>query len=182
MPSTSSLFALHAAAVLPSQADAAAEASLWLNGRQLYLGSFNSQARADAHPLKPLLTHSSLAAPLATCCGFPVFAAVLTNSVSRLHPVHLCSLQEDAAHAYDLAPLACKGLDAQINFAIFSLPASGAAVAPVPGLLKVSRCVLKLHWVYCQEAYYTEHASKLFLCSCCSCWYNGNGLPACPLA
>jgi hypothetical protein len=24
--------------------------------------------------------------------------------------------QEDAAHAYDLAALACKGLDAQINF------------------------------------------------------------------
>ncbi|KAL4424449.1 hypothetical protein ABPG77_006387 [Micractinium sp. CCAP 211/92] len=42
------------------------EASLWLSGRQLYLGGFNSQ--------------------------------------------------EDAAHAYDLAALACKGMDAQINF------------------------------------------------------------------
>jgi hypothetical protein len=39
--------------------------------------------------------------------------------VKRRHAPYLCracSLQEDAAHAYDLAALACKGLDAQINF------------------------------------------------------------------
>ena len=82
------------------------EASLWLDGRQLYLGGFDAQlvsVRRGSEARVFCSAHVSSPLPLPPA---PPHAPTLS------HP----SPGQDAARAYDLAALACKGGRAVTNF------------------------------------------------------------------
>lgn len=92
------------------------EASLWLNGRQLYLGGFNSQAGQGT------AGQGGVGAGIAQHGVPPPRGPNLLQHLP-CRPCLAPAPQEDAAHAYDLAALACKGLDAQVPLARPARPA-----------------------------------------------------------